>query len=80
MTDERAWFDEMAEAIRDRDKALAGIERWETKLTEAETKMATLAANSPISAPAADPAPAPAAPATVPSPTAAFVAPEPVAQ
>lgn len=65
MTNEQAWFDSMAEAIRDRDKALAGIGRWEEKLTEAESRMAQLAANSPIAAPAAPPA-APEAPAETP--------------
>lgn len=79
MTNEQDWFDSMAEAIRDRDKALAGIGRWEEKLTEAESRMAQLAANSPIAAPAAAPAPAPeaqSAPVPVMVPVASFASPD----
>ncbi len=38
------WFEQMATAIRDRDKALAARARWDEKVDEAEKRMEELAA------------------------------------
>jgi hypothetical protein len=37
------WYQNMAVAMRERDKCLAAIERWQTKLAEAEEHIRVLA-------------------------------------
>jgi len=54
------WYQNMAVAMRERDKCLAAIERWQTKLAEAEEHIRVLASqvdSDHKAPPAAEPAP-----------------------
>ena len=70
MTDEDyGWYAQMADAVSERKKAIAGITRWQATLARAEKKIADLAAQRPVDAPAhAEPTPEPVEPSTVPAP------------
>jgi hypothetical protein len=41
------WYEEMAAAIKKRDVALAAVNRWQEKVTEAEAEIAALGQKSP---------------------------------
>lgn len=76
------WYDEMALAIRERDKCVAAIARWQEKLTEAETLMERLAQTTPAAngsalaaAPVADAGAGPLGVEIVSDPRATFQAP-----
>jgi hypothetical protein len=49
------WYEQMALAMRDRERALSGVERWQAKVIEAEQQIIELTkqrpANDPITAP-----------------------------
>ena len=66
------WFDDMAEAMRKRETALNGIERWQEKLKIAENWIADLGTRAP-----APVMPAPTATAPEPQPEHAPPAPSP---
>jgi hypothetical protein len=52
------WFMEMARLIKARDHGLQMIERWQTKVNEAETAIAALSEGTPAQVePAPEPAP-----------------------
>jgi hypothetical protein len=52
------WFMEMAKLIKARDHGLQMIERWQTKVNEAEAAIATLSEGAPVQTePAPEPAP-----------------------
>ena len=64
------WYEDVAAAIRERDKALAAIGRWEDKLVEAENVIAGLAqrADAPKATPVAIAEAAPEIPVVGPEP------------
>jgi hypothetical protein len=55
MSNDPVWFEKMAAAIKQRDRALTGIARWQESLAAAEAEMAQLAAEVPAVAPAPAP-------------------------
>lgn len=53
------WYEQMGAAMRDREKALAGVERWQSKVREAELAIAVLNAKPMNLTPSTTEAPEP---------------------
>lgn len=49
------WYEEMALAMRDRERALSGVERWRAKVIEAEQQIIELTKQRPATDPIAAP-------------------------